>query len=156
MPKKKNLKCSLDHQLIDAKIGIIEERISGHWTLDDERWRAHDRLHIELARALSEYKTQANEWRTTLNDLRLNLVTKAEYEAKHESLRSELVSELRPIDAKVDTAREWQTARDARERGVTNTLSVQRTLLLVVGSIVGTIIGIASLVDLFSTFHPGT
>lgn len=152
--RRKNVKCTLDHQLIDAKIEVIEERISGHWTLDDQRWVGHGEAHKEFSRSLTEYKSSANEWRSTLADLRGNFLTKSEFEAKYSALRSELLGELKPMEATLGTVKEWQTARDARERGVTTTLSAQRTVLLVVGSVVGTVAALAGLIVLFSSLHP--
>jgi hypothetical protein len=150
--RRKNLdRCEARYELFDAKLGILDERMSGHWTLDDERWRSHDRTHVELARNLVDYKRESNEWRGTVSDIRSSFLLKSEYMANHDGLRSELLAETKPISARLAVVETWQLARDARERGVTSTLSAQRGVLLVVGSIIGTILGVAALASLIAT-----
>jgi len=76
----------------EPKDSAIQERIAGHWRLDDERWVAHQREHAILdkstdqaseiaAKALDAYKMQANEFRGSLADQRAEFVTRAEHGA---------------------------------------------------------------------------
>lgn len=148
--QRKNLdRCDTAHQIADAKFNVLAERMAGHFVFDDERWRAHDRTHTELARNLTDYKRDSNEWRSSLSDLRATFQSKSEFEAKHDALGASLAAEVKPIESRLATVETWQLARDARERGVTSTLTAQRAVLLVVGSVIGTILAVGSLVTLF-------
>ena len=88
----------------------IEERIVGRWNLDDERWRGHEATHRDLARNLSEYKTESNEWRSTVSDLRATFLTKNEFDAEHRALRSDMVGETKAIEAIENSNRDRITA----------------------------------------------
>ena len=152
MPKRKNLhRCDAAHEVIGAELALRDERIASAKALAEEHWLAHDFVHQELARSLSEYKREANEWRATISDLRGAFVLKTEYEAKHDGLRAELFAEVKPIEQRLGAVVEWQLARDARERGVTSTLTAQRAVILVVGSIIGTVLALSSLATLIAS-----
>lgn len=150
--RRKNLdRCDEAHKVIAAQLELRDERIAGQKALELEHWTSHDHVHIELARSLSEYKRESNEWRATISDLRAAFVLKTEYGAKHDGLRAELFAEVKPIESKLETVSAWQLARDSRERGVTSTLTAQRTILIVVGSILGTILAVATLASLIAS-----
>jgi len=152
MPRRKNLdRCEAAHDVFESELALRDERIASQKAIAAEHWLAHDNVHIELARSLSDYKRESNEWRASLADLRNTFLAKSEFSAQHNALRSELLGEIKPLEEKLGTAREWQTARDARERGVTQTLTTQRAILLIVGSIVGTMFAIASLTTLITS-----
>lgn len=152
MPGRKNLdRCEAAHGIFDAQLALRDERIAGQKALEVEHWTSHDRVHIELARSLAEYKRESNEWRATIADLRGAFLLKTEFQAKHDGLRAELFAEVRPLEARLATAESWQIARDGRERGVTTTLTSQRSVLLVVGSIIGTVFALASLATLVAS-----
>ena len=96
----------------------IEERITGHWALDDERWRGHAESHKELASNLTNYKSDANEWRATLSDLRGNFLTKSEFDAEHRALRADLTGEIKALDSTVNSNRDRISALEtARATG---------------------------------------
>lgn len=152
MPRRKNLdRCDAAHEVIYAQLELRDERIAGQKALELEHWTSHDRVHIELARSLSEYKRESNEWRATISDLRAAFVLKTEYQAKHDGLRAELFAEVKPTEARIANVETWQLARDARERGVTSTLTAQRAIFLIVGSIIGTILAAVSVASLIAT-----
>ncbi len=140
-----------DRERLDAELALRDERITAQRDIQDERWRAHGDAHGELARCLSDYKKESNEWRGTVSDLRAAFVLKTEYGAKHEGLRVEIAAELKSIETRLGTVETWQLARDSRERGVTSTLTAQRAILLVVGSIIGTVVALGTLVNLFQS-----
>jgi len=54
---------------------------AGEKELDLQKWEAHREQHSSIARNLTEYKSQSNEWRGSLSDLRGTFATKAELEA---------------------------------------------------------------------------
>ena len=150
--RRKNLdRCEEAHATIEAELALRDERISSQKAIDREHWLAHDGVHQELARSLIEYKRESNEWRATVSDLRGTFQTKAEYQAKHDGLRAELLAEVKPTESALAALKEWQLQRDARERGVTSTLTAQRAIVLIVGSILGTILTVASLATLIAS-----
>lgn len=93
------MKDALTKEVNEKALAIIDERMSGHWNLDDERWAGHTREHVlqdraldvaEKARAealklsntnLESYKATANEFRGALKDQALLFVTKSEQDA---------------------------------------------------------------------------
>ncbi len=97
----------------------IEERIVGRWNLDDERWRGHKATHRDLARNLSEYKTESNEWRSTVSDLRATFLTKNEFDAEHRALKSDMGGEIKGIESTVSADRDriaaLESAKAARD-----------------------------------------
>ncbi len=58
-----------DRERLDAELALRDERITAQRDIQDERWRAHGDAHGELARSLSDYKKESNEWRGTVNDI---------------------------------------------------------------------------------------
>lgn len=151
MRRKNLVRCEEARATIEAELALRDERIGSQKALSIERWVAHDFVHQELARSLTEYKREANEWRATIADLRGSFVLKTEYAAKHDGLRAELFSEIKPIETRLTSVETWQLARDSRERGVTSTLTAQRAVVLVVGAILGTILTVASLATLVAS-----
>jgi len=150
MPSRRDIQ---DH--VGALRAVVEERISGHWRLDDERWRAHDALHVELRDSLREYKVSSNEWRQTLNDLSARMLTRTEYEAKHGALEALLASSSAALDAKTVAVNERLTEKieplkDARistdvERRTTRSIFTDiRVTILAAATIIGILIGVAN------------
>jgi peptidoglycan hydrolase CwlO-like protein len=91
----------------------IEERIVGRWNLDDERWRGHEATHRDLARNLTEYKSESNEWRSTVSDLRATFLTKNEFDAEHRALKSDMVGETKALEAIENSNRDRITALES-------------------------------------------
>src|SRR6188472_3660163 len=76
----------LDDRL-DARAQLADERWDAHTEkhqsekeLEGEKWSAHRAEHKAIAANLDAYKTEANEWRGTVTDLRSNFVTRAEHD----------------------------------------------------------------------------
>jgi len=142
---------------IDHARDELRERMDGHWTLDDERWKAHDALHIELRESLREYKVSSNEWRQTLNDLSARMLTRTEYEAKHGALEDRIEVLARTLDQRVSAVNDRlsekiEPLKDARigaevERRTTRTVfSDLRVTILLAASIIGVLLAIATYV----------
>src|SRR3990167_7560755 len=98
---------------------VLAARMAGHWELDDERWRAHEKTHEQMASSLAEYKVLANEFRGALGDLRGTFLTQAEWHAEHRAL----VTRVEVIEAAV-------RAEVEQQRGQRSMLSDGRTLLM--------------------------
>lgn len=54
------------------------EQHRGEKELAEQKWDSHREQHASIARNLTEYKAQSNEWRGSLSDLRSSFVTRAE------------------------------------------------------------------------------
>ena len=83
----------------NAKLDRLEERVAGHWRLDDERWVGHLREHALQDKALDvadkargealktasasldAYKATSNEFRGALSDQSKLFVTQTEHDA---------------------------------------------------------------------------
>lgn len=71
----------------------------------EERFTSQEQALRVATNALADYKTSANEWRATLNDVRQLTLSRAEYDAKHQAL-------IDKMDAR-DQAREDLSGRVA-------------------------------------------
>jgi hypothetical protein len=78
---------------------ILAEKLGAFIKLEAERWRAHKHAHESLAQSLAEYKSAANEWRSTLNDIRLAGVTRPEYIAEHKALEARVTALMDRMEA---------------------------------------------------------
>jgi hypothetical protein len=114
MTRRKNLKA-----LEEADLEVINERARGRSALNKERWRGHSETHKDLATNLAAYKTESNEWRSTLSDLRLTFLSKTEFDAEHRALKADLLGDLRSttvlVDAHALRIATLETARATRE-----------------------------------------
>ncbi len=143
------------------RLESVKERTDGHWTLDDERWEAHKLLaterwiahhevHTSVAEALRDYKRDANEWRSTLTDLRGAFVARAEYVAEHRALDAKLHGEitanqarLEALDAKLDLVERAIQSINDREVTTRSVLSNGRNAILLALAIIGGVISAA-------------
>ena len=97
MTRRKNLKA-----LEEADLEVINERARGRSALNEERWRGHSETHKDLATNLAAYKTESNEWRSTLSDLRLTFLSKTEFDAEHRALRADLSGDIKAVAVLVE------------------------------------------------------
>lgn len=115
------------------------EKHASEKELSESKWAAHREQHDSIARNLAEYKTQSNEWRGSLSDLRLTFANKADVEALEGRLNA-IREELRQaIITEREERRDQQNLRQGQERGVSQSTAI------VVGAIapVATVLTIA-------------
>ena len=109
-----------DEERADAHAELALERWEAHrekhaaeHDLADQKWKGHGDQHEAIARNLSEYKAQSNEWRGSLSDLRVSFATRVELEAVDNKLTA-FREELRALIA---TEREERRERTGQVRG---------------------------------------
>jgi hypothetical protein len=131
---------------------------AGERELEDQKWKGHDEQHASIARNLAEYKTNANEWRTSLSDLRSTFTTRAESAARDthiDSIEASLdrrFEDLRVlIAAEREERRDQQNLRAGERSGVFDTLGSGRNVLLLFVSL---LVGIGVVVDIITRLHP--
>ena len=108
----------------EAHADLAKERWEAHLQkhvgekeLTDQKWEAHREQHSSIARNLTEYKAQSNEWRGSLSDLRANFASRAEVEVL-ETRISEFREELR---AQIATEREERREQQNLRTGSVDT-----------------------------------
>lgn len=124
---------------LDDRLVNVDNRFIANERLDAERWVSHKDQHLELARNLSDYKRESNEWRKTLLDLRDQFLLKSEFssEARRlEGLHTGLDSRLDAIERAVQSINE-------REVVTRSVLSSGRNLIILAFTIIGGLIGVA-------------
>jgi hypothetical protein len=87
---------------LDDRLAVAEAERHRIEQLADERWVAHKDSHAVIADALREYKREANEWRSTLSDLRSSFLPKNEFLSEHRALDAKLHGEIIAALAKVE------------------------------------------------------
>ena len=87
---------------LDDRLANVNGRIDGHINVENERWIGHKEQHSDLAHSLSEYKSEANEWRQTLSDLRLTFIPKAEFQSEHRALDAKLAGQIASLTTKLE------------------------------------------------------
>ena len=88
---------------LDDRLEVVGTRIDGIQALTEERWDAHKVTHEVVAESLRDYKRDANEWRSTLSDLRLTFIPKAEFQSEHRALDAKLHGEIQALASLVST-----------------------------------------------------
>jgi chromosome segregation ATPase len=134
---------------LDDRLETVNTRFHDHQELATERWSAHREVHAVVAESLREYKKDANEWRSTLQDLRLTFIPKAEYLAEHRALEaklhgeiSNLVSKLDTLDTRVDLNSSNIQSINDQDKTTKNVLTNGRNAILLALSIIGGLIGL--------------
>ncbi len=139
---------------LDDRLATVNGRIDGHINVENERWIGHKEQHSDLAHSLQEYKSEANEWRSTLSDLRLTFIPKAEFQSEHRALEAKLLGEIsslttkfetldQRVDANTSDIKTGATEQSAR-RGV---FSDSRNVLATVGIIFGAVASALLIID---------
>ncbi len=139
---------------LNDRLDTVNGRIDGHINVENERWVGHKEQHADLARSLSEYKSDANEWRSTLSDLRITFIPKAEFQSEHRALEAKLLGEIASLTTKVETLdsrvdanttdiKTGNTEQTAR-RGV---FSDTRNVLATAGIIFGAVASVLLILD---------
>ena len=122
----------------------LEARIDSGGQLDEQRWEAHKEQHTAIARNLTEYKSQSNEWRGALSDMRLSFVTKdeiksllAQAEGTHTGFEGQFEQLEKLIAAEREERRDQQNLRVGRSAGLSQSAAILLSLLAVGGTMVG-------------------
>jgi hypothetical protein len=132
---------------LDDRLETVLALLADLDKLEVERWEAHRAVHEAVAESLRDYKRDANEWRSTLQDLRLTFIPKAEYMAEHRALEAKLHGEIQALSGKVQTLddrvdinageiKETRIEQIARRSVFTDTRAVIAAIALVAGFIV--------------------
>lgn len=141
---------------------LAEERWSGHREkhdaekeLSQQKWDSHTEQHASIARNLTEYKAQSNEWRGSLADLRATFVSNTEVkslmgqaEGTHEgllnkidALDSQIERRFTELSKRIDTEREerrdQQNLRVGQQEGISRTAAIAVSALGVIGTLFG-------------------
>ena len=142
---------------------LADEREEAHSELAKERWTAHRELHAgekelaaqkweghedqheSIARNLSEYKSQSNEWRGSLSDLRATFATAARVDGLEASMEHRLDELRASIATEREERRDQQNLRTGQEEGISRTTAIILALIAAVGAVLG---GIAVVVNL--------
>lgn len=83
----------------------LEKNASEHLRImevSEERWAAHKASHEVIEQSLRDYKVDANEWRATLNDLRMSFLPKNEFLSEHRALDAKMHGEVVALASKVE------------------------------------------------------
>ena len=139
---------------LDDRLTAVRERMDGHWTLDDERWLAHAEVHRTDSITMRDYKREANEWRSTLSDLRLTFIPKAEFQSEHRALDAKLHGEISSlaalvstIDARVDANTAALVASSTEQTARRGVFSDSRNVLAAIGVAIGIVASALLLID---------
>jgi len=114
--------------------------------LSEALWAAHTEQHAVIARALTEYKTQSNEWRALVSDMRGSYVTLArieEIERHADQLHAELA---RAIAIEREERRDHQNLRDGSIRGISRGTAIVVGLVAFVGALLSIGLMVANLI----------
>jgi hypothetical protein len=110
--------------------------------LADEKWRGHEQHHESIARSLTEYKEQSNEWRGSLADLRQTFAPIA----RVDSIEKDIQRRYEELDTRIsqerEERRENQNLRTGTQRGITQGTAI------IVGSVafIGTVLSVVVIV----------
>jgi uncharacterized coiled-coil DUF342 family protein len=135
---------------LDDRLENVTGHVDGLQVLANERWEAHKDRHAELAQSLTEYKSEANEWRATLQDLRLTFIPKAEFQSEHRALEAQIrglinnnSTLIAALDARMDSVERAIQSINDREITTRSILSSGRNLIILSFTIIGGLIGLA-------------
>ena len=134
---------------VDDRLETVKQRQDDHVELAKERSEAHRAVHAAVAESLRDYKVEANEWRQTLQDLRLTFMPKGEFLSEHRALEAKLHGEIQALagivtalDTRIDTntsdikdTRTEQTARRSVFADSRNVLGTAGILFGIVASV---------------------
>ncbi len=139
---------------LDDRLETVLALLADLDKLEVERWESHRAVHEAVAESLRDYKRDANEWRATLQDLRLTFIPKAEYLAEHRALEAKLHGEIQTLSGRVQTLddkvdinageiKDTRTEQIARRSVFTDT----RTLITALAGLAGLIVTVFLIVD---------
>ncbi len=143
---------------LEDRLAAVNQKIDGLQVLANERWEAHNGRHEELAQSLRDYKSESNEWRATLSDLRLTFMPRSESESENKALEAQFTGLINTnstlvsaLDARLDTVeRAVQTIND-RQIATRSVFADSRNVLATAGIIFG---AVASAILIFDRLHP--
>ena len=120
---------------------VIAERVESNRRIADERWRSHEAFHVDLAKALYEYKRSANEWRATLNDFRSTGVSRDEYTAEHKLLEARLCGDIGKLATRLDALEHSFRSAADRDKAIRDSLNAARNTIVLGLAIIAGLIG---------------
>lgn len=139
---------------LDDRLATVGERFLAQRELEVERWLAHKEAHAVIEQSLRDYKRDANEWRATVQDLRLTFIPKAEFLSEHRALDAKLHGEVQAVaaitsqldqrvDANTQDIKTGATEKEAR-RGV---FSDSRNVVTMAGVLFGLLASLLLILD---------
>ncbi len=143
---------------LDDRLASVNQKIDGLQVLANERWEAHKGQHDELAQSLRDYKSESNEWRATLSDLRLTFIPKAEAESESRALEAQVTGLINTnstlistLDGRLDTVERAIQSISDRQLATRSVFADSRNVLATAGVIFG---AVASAILIFDRLHP--
>jgi hypothetical protein len=129
---------------LDDRLDTVNQRMVDHQEMAVERWASHKAVHDAVAESLRDYKRDANEWRSTLSDLRLTFIPKAEFLSEHRALGAQLHGEIQAmaalvaaLDTRIDVnttdIKTISTDREARRSLFSDSRSVALFIIATIG-----------------------
>lgn len=126
--------------------------------LSDERWHNHDRMHIDLAVNLKEYKETSNAWRASLLDLRGTFLPRAEYEAEHRATQADFGASVKEVtlasaataaatESRISLLEDFVKTSKVRDETARSFFSNGRNIALFVVAVISTILATLSVLD---------
>jgi hypothetical protein len=119
-------------------IHVINDRMG------EQRWVSHASEHESIAKNLSEYKAQSNEWRGSLSDLRLTFASKAEVENLETQIRAGLEAIRQDLATEREERRDQQNLRVGAQKGISQSTAIIVGAITLVGIILGIIVAVAN------------
>lgn len=110
---------------------------AGEKELAEQKWDAHANQHDSIARNLTEYKAQSNEWRGSLNDLRQTYLPRSEYESAHHALEAVVEALEKALANEREERRDQQNLRVGQQEGISRTAAIAVTAIGIVGTLLG-------------------
>jgi hypothetical protein len=111
-------------------------RIDNLSALHDERWAAHRSEHAVLADSLATYKTDANEWRSSLSDLRGTFVSEQLWMVEHRSLM-----------ARIEVLEKMGVESRSERAALSSAFGNMRNLVLLGIAVLGALLALITFVD---------
>lgn len=124
---------------LDDRLAAADEKMHGHWRLDDERWISHKEMHSELGASLRDYKRESNEWRQTVSDLRTTFMAKAEVQSELRRLEALIAA----VDNRLDIIERAVQSINDTNVATRSLLSSGRNLIILAFTIIGGLIAVA-------------
>ncbi len=133
---------------LDDRFETIITLLTQGERLEVERWFAHKQAHDVVAESLRDYKRDANEWRSSLIDLRATFLPKNEFLSEHRALEAKLRGEILGLAGKLETL---DSRLDAAQGDIKDTRTEQIARRTVFSDTRSVLAGVAALGGLIVT-----
>jgi len=118
-----------------------------HEALHSTAAQAHEAQHESIAKNLTEYKAQSNEWRGSLADLRATFAQAATVDQLEKSMRDSFDAVNKRIDGEREERREQQNLRAGQQRGVSQSTAIIVGAVGFVGIVLSIVVAVANIMS---------